>query len=354
MINLIVKSYREAEAGPRKDFLRRYTVGILLLLLSGPLLGIMLPMLGISSTVFMDLVTVVASMIFYLAINRFHFDTIHELNVGLEQKVLKRTRHLQETQAQLVQSQKMASMGRLVAGIAHEMNNPVSAIQSSQHTLSRAMDRFRDSMEDKYGSGSLAHPELKHPFDAMGSASSVIEEGSERVSSIVGKLKNFVRLDESDLQETNTRKCIEDTIELFSQHLKPGIEIKTQFAELDKVTCYPAKLNQLLLLILDNANRAVEEEGTITVSMKQADGQIRISIADTGVGIPEKNREKVFDPGFTTWGVGVGVGLGLTICYQIAREHHGRIEVESEVGKGSTFTMVFPNDVLSRIKNKSG
>jgi signal transduction histidine kinase len=299
----------------------------------------------------MDFVTVFASLIFYLAINRYQLDTINELNVGLEQKVEERTRHLRETQARLVQSQKMASMGRLVAGIAHEMNNPLGAISSGYHTLTKAFNKLHDTLENKYGAESLQESELNKPFQVIDSVNRTIREGSERVTTILERLKSFVRLDEAELQETDIRKCIEDTIDMVKHELKTGVEIKTNFTEIGPVTCYPARLNQLMLLLLDNANKAVEDTGIITISTQRVDNEIRISISDTGTGIPEENMMKIFDPGFTAWGVGVGVGLGLSICYQIAEEHHGKIEAESEVGRGSAFSLVFPANLEGKIKN---
>jgi signal transduction histidine kinase len=326
--------------------MRKNIIGIILIAISGPLMRISLPMMGIQSDIFTDIVNVIASMIFYLAINRYQFDTINELNVSLEQKVEERTRHLRETQARLVQSQKMASMGRLVAGFAHEMNNPLGAITSGYHTISKALQKLHDALRSKFGMESLKHSELSRPFQLIETVSQSIWKGTERVTGILNKLKSFVRLDEADLQEADIHKCIEDTIEIVKNELKPGIEIKTDFTDIGLVTCYPAKLNQLLLLMLDNANRAIEEKGIIRISTLRTDSELRISITDSGIGIPEKNMIKIFDPGFTSWGVSVGVGLGLAICYQIAEEHHGKIEVESEVGKGSTFSLVFPTDLF--------
>ena len=254
---------------------------------------------------------------------------------------------LKAAQIQLVQSQKMASLGRLAAGMAHEFNNPIGAVLSSNGTLKTGLDRFEVICTER--------PTMQKVLQAMRSSQRVIEEGARRVSEIVNRLKTFARLDEAELQRSDVHQALEATIAIFESELRPDIELRRDFDELPPITCYPARLNQLFLQLLRNANQALEqeEEGEIIIRTRLVQDAVHASVSDTGRGIPREDLDQIFDPGFTTWGVGVGVGIGLSICYQIAQEHHGRIDVESEVGKGSTFTVILPLDLETRIAASS-
>ncbi len=258
-------------------------------------------------------------------------------------------RNLREAQTQVVQSQKMAALGRLVAGVAHEFNNPVGAVQSANNTLKLAVKKL-DKLIDASDPGKA---ESMQPaasiLSIIQNCQQVVEEGMQRVSSIVKRLRTFACLDEAEIQRVDIHENLKDTISILENELKPGISIRTRFAKLPDITCYPAKLNQLFLQLIRNSNQAFERSGEITVSTRILEESVQVVVSDTGRGIPEKNLNKIFDPGFTTWGVGVGVGLGLSICYQIVQEHHGKVEVESQVGKGSTFTVSLPLDLEKRL-----
>ena len=253
-------------------------------------------------------------------------------------------RQLHQTQVQLVQSEKMAALGNLVAGIAHEINTPVGAIHSMHDTLVRAVDKLKAVIEEDFPEDARAHQGLQRALKIIGDSNRVIESGTQRVTTIVRSLRNFARLDEDERKEVDLHAGLEDTLMLVYHDIKNRIEIERDYGELPMVSCYPGRLNQVFLNILNNAQQAIEDKGTIGVTTRVAGDEVRIEIADSGVGIAEDQRQRIFEPGFTTKGVGVGTGLGLSICWKIVEEHGGRIEVESEVGQGTVFAVVLPID----------
>ena len=251
-------------------------------------------------------------------------------------------RELRETQTQLVQSEKMASLGNLVAGIAHEINNPVGAIRSMHDTLSRAVERLKALLGTEAPKAFQENQEVQGVLQIIEDASRVIENGSRRVTGIVRSLRSFARLDEAEMKRVDIHEGIEDTLTLIQHDLKNRIRVVKNYGRVPPIVCYPSRLNQVFLNLLVNARQAIREAGEITITTLQRDGKVHISIRDTGVGIPEEHLWKVFDPGFTTKGVGVGTGLGLSICYRIVQDHKGEILVESKVGEGTTFTVILP------------
>ncbi len=248
---------------------------------------------------------------------------------------------LKHAQAKLVQSEKMASLGQLVAGVAHEINTPVGAIHSMRDSLAKAVERMRGDLEKNHPE-ILHEPAVKRSMAVLQDGLRVIESGSMRVTGIVKRLKTFARLDEADLQLTDIHAGIEDTLVLLQHELKKGIELEKDFGVLPKISCYPGQLNQVFLNLLVNATHAIEAQGKITVQTRAEDTHAVVRISDNGSGIPSEVLPRIFDPGFTTKGVGVGTGLGLSICYRIINDHNGDIAVESEVGRGTTFTIRLP------------
>jgi signal transduction histidine kinase len=158
---------------------------------------------------------------------------------------------------------------------------------------------------------------------------------------IVRSLKNFARLDEAERKKVDIHEGIESTLTLLQHQLKSRITIVKRFGDLPEIECFPNQLNQVFMNILVNAAQAITNRGTITVTTSKQEGAVKISISDTGVGIPPEHLSRIFDPGFTTKGVGVGTGLGLSICYKIVQDHHGTIEAESS-NTGTTFTITLP------------
>ena len=252
-------------------------------------------------------------------------------------------RDLKETQSQLIQSEKMAALGNLVAGIAHEINTPVGAINSMHDTLVRAVQKLTASLES---SKALSEDRSLQPtLKVISDANRVISTGTERVMEIVRGLRSFARLDEAEMKEVDIHRGIDDTLPLIHHDLKDRIKVVKDYGEIPTIVCFPSRLNQVFLNILVNAAHAIKGDGSITISTSERAGKVHVAIKDTGVGIPPENLDKIFDPGFTTKGVGVGTGLGLSICYQIVEDHRGEIQVESRVEEGTTFTVVLPTDL---------
>jgi PAS domain S-box-containing protein len=250
-------------------------------------------------------------------------------------------REVIRAQSQLMQAEKMAALGKLVAGIAHEINTPLGAIHSMQDTLVRAVEKLKTAVERDFP-GCREHPAMMQALQVLQDAHRVIETGTRRVTAIVRGLRNFARLDEAERKEADLHACLEDALLLIHHDLKNRVQVVKEYGELPPVLCYPGRLNQVFLNLLNNAQQAIEGEGTIFLSTQRREGEVYIAVRDSGAGIPAEHLPRIFDPGFTTKGVGVGTGLGLSICYQIVQDHGGRIEVESAPGRGSTFTVVLP------------
>ncbi len=250
-------------------------------------------------------------------------------------------RELKETQAALVQSEKMASLGHRVAGVAHEINTPVGAINSNAHVMARALQKVRDRLATAAPS-LLEDGEVSKTFDILEDAARVNRAACERIVKIVQSLRSFARLDEAERKSADLVEGLESTLTLLHHELKKRIEVVRDYQPIPKIECSPGQLNQVFMNVLVNAAHAIEGHGTITIRTRYREGEVAVSFTDTGRGIPAAVLPRIFDPGFTTKGVGVGSGLGLAICYRIVKEHGGRIEVASEPEKGTTFTVLLP------------
>ncbi|MDP6037886.1 MAG: ATP-binding protein, partial [Candidatus Latescibacteria bacterium] len=212
---------------------------------------------------------------------------------------------LQETQTKLVQSEKMASLGNLVAGIAHEINTPVGAINSMHDTLMRAVDRLKGVLETQYHDDLQNNRPMRAALRVIQDGNRVIATGTERVTEIVRSLRSFARLDEAEMKEANLHEGIENTLTLVHHDLKNRIEVVRDYSDIPPVTCFPSRLNQVFLNLLVNAGQAIDGQGKIAISTRRVEDEVEIGITDSGKGIPEENVARIFDPGFTTKGVGV-------------------------------------------------
>lgn len=252
-------------------------------------------------------------------------------------------RDLRDAQTRLVQSEKMASLGNLVAGVAHEINTPVGAINSMHDTLVRGVQKLKDTLGEDAGDLLASNRMIQRSLKVIDEANRVIKTGTDRVTTIVRSLRSFARLDEAEKKDALLTECIEDALTLVRHEVKGRVHVEKDFADLPPIECFPSRLNQVFLNILVNAAQAIEGEGHIRIRTSTLDDdRVRIEISDDGRGMDSEVVAKIFDPGFTTKGVGVGTGLGLSICYQIVQDHHGEITVDSKPGSGTTFTIDLP------------
>lgn len=246
---------------------------------------------------------------------------LYQKNIQTVKELKTTLKELKETQVQLINSEKMASLGQLVAGVAHEINTPIASIKSNNGIVEKLL-------------GSIEDTDLK---EMLTDINQIDKEAVNRISSIVTSLKKFVRLDEAELQEADINKELDLTLELIRHETKNRINIVRNYGEIPMVKCFPNMLNQVFTNILINACQSIEGEGTITITTDYIDKNLIVKIKDTGHGIPQNQLNKIFTAGFTTKSSGVGTGLGLAICTKIIEKHNGKITVNSEVGRGSEF-----------------
>lgn len=255
----------------------------------------------------------------------------------------------QKMQAFIFQQEKLASVGQLAAGVAHEINNPLNYISSNLGSLNEYLVQLMEYVNAS--TTNLKAEELQQlrkaldiDFIAEDIKDLISEsiEGTDRISAIVQNLKSFSRVDEGKCKETDINDCLENTIKVIWNELKYKAKIIKEYGELPLTQCYPQHLSQIFMNFLVNAVQAIEKEGEIKIKTWQDGKSIYVSITDTGHGIPEENISKLFEPFFTTKEVGKGTGLGLSIAHEIIQKHKGRIDVESEVGRGTTFTVTLP------------
>lgn len=261
-------------------------------------------------------------------------------HLELANKALEATnRELKETQGQLVQTAKMASLGELVAGIAHEINNPLSFVMNHAKTVE---DRLRKIMPEVEPAMS---DDGRKKWDKALLRLTEIHGGLERVHDIVIKLRTFSRLDEGEFKTVDMKENIESTIYLIRHRCKDRISITTDYAKNNILSCYPGTLNQVVMNVLANAIDAIEGEGEIKVSTRRVKGQFEITVSDTGPGIPKEIRDRVFEPFFTTKPVGAGTGLGMAICYKIIQNHGGSIVIEDGKSGGCEMIIRIPDNL---------
>ncbi|MDY6972036.1 MAG: PAS domain S-box protein [Thermodesulfobacteriota bacterium] len=283
---------------------------------------------------------------------------------------LEKTLHdLQNTQSQLLQSEKMASIGQLAAGVAHEINNPVGYINSNLNIMAgfdsdtrtligqyRAlMSGLREAMITEEGRASVSEKldrieklekeiEIDFVLDDSPNLIKECQEGSERIQKIVLDLKDFAHPGEEGLKYVDLNHNLDSTLNIVWNEIKYKASVTKEYEDLPEVSCHPQQLNQVFMNLMVNAAQAIEEKGEIRIVTRAVDSFVEIEISDTGVGIPKENIRRIFDPFFTTKEVGKGTGLGLNVAYNIVRKHSGLIDVESTVGNGTTFTVRLPVD----------
>ncbi len=291
-----------------------------------------------------------------------------ELNKKLEQKVGERTHELEETnqevkkayqelkdtQVQLIQSEKMASLGQLVAGIAHEIKNPLNFIYGNTDFLKKYVGHLKNLVElyeDQVEPGSKGEKRTndfreKINYSFLSEDLDILignfEEGAKRIHSIIGDLRTFSRMDAHDFRLVDLHEPIDLALNLLHNEYRDRIRIHKEYGSLPELECHPGKISQVFMNLLSNACYAISKEGDIWIRTYLKNSTAVVEIEDTGVGIEDEHLGKLFEPFFTTKPVGKGTGLGLSIIYGIIQQHRGNIEVESQVNKGTRFTVHLP------------
>ena len=301
---------------------------------------------------------------------------LKELNSLLEVKVKQRTsllnqknfqleeanKDLKEAQVQLLQAEKMASVGQLAAGVAHEINNPVGFVNSNMHTLSEYVSTYQMIFQQL--NDVLLKDTAIHQDEAIKQLRNIIQQqdmefinsdiselitdskdGLIRVAEIVKGLKLFSRVDSDEMQSYNLNDCVRTTLAMVNNQLKYICSVETHLGSIPHIMMNMGKISQVVTNLLINAGQAIEStgvQGTITITTRELDGYIELSVQDTGCGIESSHLDKLFNPFFTTKPEGQGTGLGLSISFGIAQEHGGTLHASSKDGEGSCFTLCLP------------
>lgn len=268
-------------------------------------------------------------------------------NTSLEQQVRERTeladelartnQKLLQTQAHLIHSEKMAGLGQLVAGIAHEINNPLAFVINNIFIVEEALAKISKDPELPPHIGAKTGKMQQRIGDA--------HIGATRVKELVTKLRTFSRLDEGTIKTIDVHESIESVLLFLRHKLDNRIEVERNYGQVEKLTCLAGELNQVLMNVIANAIDAIEGPGRITLTTAQQNGHFTIRVRDTGKGIPESIRNRIFEPFFTTKPVGQGTGLGLAISYGIVKAHHGSMEFTSAPGEGTEFILQIPTSL---------
>jgi signal transduction histidine kinase len=308
----------------------------------------------------------------YLALNRSH-EELAVANTSLEARVSERTQDLErayeelkESQVQLVQAEKMSSLGQLVAGIVHEINTPLLYVLNNATVTSENVEELRECVVDATRLVALVEargaqsPEvhtavqrladhidpaaLNETIDEIVGLSQDSTEGLNQISELVQSLKDFSRLDRAAEDRFDVREGIEKTLLITRNLLKYGVTVDQRFGDVPPILCSPSRINQVFINLVTNAVQAMDGKGTLTITTTARDGWVDIEVCDTGCGIPPENLSKIMDPFFTTKPIGKGTGLGLSIVRRIVDEHGGKIMVDSKVGVGTAITISLPID----------
>ncbi|WP_082752847.1 sensor histidine kinase [Janthinobacterium sp. B9-8] len=294
---------------------------------------------------------------------REEMETRQQIEMQLEKKTEAQAlliERLETTQIQLAQAEKMASIGQLAAGVAHEINNPIGFISSNLNTLNDYTTKLISAL-DEYENNEKISKETKQSIIKKHDLVFICEDfpelvkeskdGLERVKVIVRDLKDFSHVDSGEWMPVDINKSIDNTISMAKNEIESKAKIILDYAELPKVEIIGSQFNQVILNLLTNAAQAIDSFGKILVRTRLHDNNIYVDVRDTGSGIPPENMTRIFDPFFTTKPVGKGTGLGLSLAFGLMKKMHGEISVKSEVNKGSCFTLRIPLNAMDLNKN---
>ena len=271
--------------------------------------------------------------------------TIYALQVGMTYTLISLTEERRQMRERLIVQEKMASLGSLVAGVAHEVNTPIGSIIGAADTSTRCIQKLNELVQDIEVHEEIKQgPRFRKVSGILIENNRVITEAGNRVAKMVQSLKNFARLDEAEFQSADVHDGIENTLRLLHHEFEGKVNVIREYGNIPCIDCYPGQLNQAFMHLLVNAAQSIEEHGMVTIRTSADDKNVYVKLSDTGKGIAQDDLGKIFDPGFTTkGGLGVGTGLGLSICYNIIQKHRGTISVKSEVGRGTEFTLTLPH-----------
>lgn len=301
-------------------------------------------------------INIIFAVIGFIILESLLVIAIRKITRGLQSIIEDQKEEIQRTHSRIIHCEKMASVGQLAAGVAHEINNPMGFISGNLRSLGKYLNKIVDFIVDQ--SDAIAkiedHPDreiieekkkkLKLDFLIEDSRELIDEslDGAERVRNIVENLKSFSNVDRNEIQTRNINDILDRTLTVIQHQLGNEIIIEKNYRELPEITCYPCQLSQLFTNILINAAQAMQGDGTIKIRSWHEDECLYISISDSGHGIDQSNLNQIFNPFFTTRPIGQGQGLGLSVAWDVAQAHDGSIAVESELGKGATFTVQIP------------
>ena len=303
-----------------------------------------------------DLGNAFNKMVDELARTQEELRTANAKMVVTNQSLQKVIEELKATQEQLIQAEKMASLGQLTAGIAHEINNPINFVSANIQPLKEDMadiikmvSMYEEVVKEnrleqlfagvyKFREDANIELSLKEIDDLLNG----MDDGAKRTAEIVKGLRNFSRMDQNVLKKANLNESLDSTLALLHSSYKNRIEIEKDYGDIPEIDCFPGQINQVFMNILSNAIQAISQEGVIKIKTWTAGNMVKISLKDSGAGMTDAVRKKIFDPFFTTKEVGKGTGLGLSISYGIIEKHNGEIEVFSKPGHGTEFIISIP------------
>ena len=257
-----------------------------------------------------------------------------------------------ESQAQLIQAEKMASIGSLTAGIMHEINTPIGVINSNTDIAIRCVDTIRDALDGCKTIEDVSNNDQLLPLlTLIQTNNQTTMESSARIVKLVNSLKNVARVDEAALQKANLHEGIDSALDLISHEIEGRIDIVREYGDIPQVACHPGELNQVFMTVLKNAVEAIAREGRITVRSFVSGGNVHIQIEDTGAGMTSEQLQRIFDPRFKKEGVRVRAGWGLFTSYKVVEKHKGEIKIESEVGEGTFVDIILPTDTNDAVRS---